>query len=83
MLCFEVYRPIELSLEKKPAFFDNIKQGQVEVVNDVKLDFDPKQRREASRSTVIKSSTETSFYPFESMESDKLKNAIMTSNDMN
>lgn len=29
MLCFEVYRPIELSLEKKPAFSDLLKNEKI------------------------------------------------------
>jgi len=29
MLCFEVYRPIELSLEKKPAFTDYSKNEKL------------------------------------------------------
>jgi hypothetical protein len=29
MLCFEVYRPIELSLEKKPVFVDMYKRDPV------------------------------------------------------
>jgi hypothetical protein len=32
MLCFEVYRPIELSLEKKPAFTDMYKRETIQVL---------------------------------------------------
>lgn len=58
MLCFEVYRPIELSLEKKPAFADMQKREAVTIIQDEKIDFDPTKKREMSRSTVVKTSPE-------------------------
>ena len=82
MLCFEVYRPIELSLEKKPAFTDMYKRETIQVLQDEKIDFDPTKKRELSRSTVVKTTPDQTFYPFDSMESEKLKEAIMSANEM-
>jgi hypothetical protein len=73
MLCFEVYRPIELSLEKKPVFSELTKRDQLQIVHEVNLDFDKDKKREMSRSTVIRSSTDQTFYPFDSMGSEELK----------
>ena len=70
MLCFEVYRPIELSLEKKPGFLDFTKDEKLLIVKEeIEADFDPEQKRKLSRSTVIRSSADQSFYPFDSMNS--------------
>jgi hypothetical protein len=42
MLCFEVYRPIELSLEKKPGFLDLTKDEKLLIVKEeIEADFDP------------------------------------------
>ena len=83
MLCFEVYRPIELSLEKKPAFADYSKNEKMQIVKDeIMQDFDPSKKREISRSTIIRSSTDQTFYPFESMDGNQLQQEIMTSKQM-
>ena len=58
MLCFEVYRPIELSLEKKPLFTEVSKKEQLQIVRDEIVEFDPNKKRELSRSTVVRSSTD-------------------------
>lgn len=82
MLCFEVYRPIELSLEKKPAIVDINKRDPILIVQAEKIEFDSASKREHARSTVIRETREESFYPFESMDSEKLKEAITTSKDL-
>lgn len=82
MLCFEVYRPIELSLESKPAIIDINKRDPILIVQADSIEFDPTKKREHSRSTVVRQTTEETFYPFESMDSQKLKEAITTSKDL-
>ena len=82
MLCFEVYRPIELSLEKKPAIVDINKRDPILIVQADDIEFDAATKREQSRSTIIKGTRDETFYPFESMDSEKLKEAITTSKDL-
>lgn len=82
MLCFEVYRPIELSLEKKPAIVDINKRDPFLIVQAENIEFDSVSKREHARSTVIRETREENFYPFESMDSEKLKEAITTSKDL-
>ena len=82
MLCFEVYRPIELSLEKKPAIVDINKRDPILIVQAENIEFDRASKREHARSTVIRGAREESFYPFDSMDSEKLKEAITTSKDL-
>ena len=82
MLCFEVYRPIELSLEKKPAIVDINKRDPILIVQAENIEFDRASKREHARSTIIRGAREESFYPFESMDSEKLKEAITTSKDL-
>ena len=82
MLCFEVYRPIELSLEKKPAIVDINKRDPILIVQAENIEFDRASKREHARSTIIRGTIEESFYPFDSMDSEKLKEAITTSKDL-
>ncbi len=82
MLCFEVYRPIELSLEKKPAIIDINKRDPIQIVQADNIEFDTASKREHSRSTVVRRTADENFYPFESMDSEKLKEAITTSKDL-
>ena len=82
MLCFEVYRPIELSLEKKPAIVDINKRDPILIVQAENIEFDRASKREHARSTIIRGAREESFYPFDSMDSEKLKEAITTSKDL-
>ena len=82
MLCFEVYRPIELSLEKKPAIVDINKRDPILIVQAENIEFDRTSKREHAGSTIIRGTREESFYPFESMDSEKLKEAITTSKDL-
>lgn len=50
--------------------------------DEIVADFDASKKREMSRSTIIRTSTDQSFYPFESMDGSQLKQAIMTSKQM-
>jgi hypothetical protein len=67
MLCFEVYRPIELSLDKWPAYADFKQKAEVEVIQVEMPSFNTNKRKEMSRSTTVRPSltiSDESFYPF-------------------
>jgi|LauGreDrversion4_2_1035121.scaffolds.fasta_scaffold158365_2 hypothetical protein len=69
MLCIEVYRPIEISLLKKPDFEELKKVSQVMIEETKAIEFNRSSIREVSKSITMQTARDQSYYPFESMDS--------------
>ena len=51
MLCFEVYRPIEISLQKKPEFDEYSKASQIQIIaeDDKQFEYSRRSKKELSK----------------------------------